>query len=230
MSKSTLTFITKKHKYIFLHIPKAAGVSIETSMYKAGIINDLEWGNIKSLNYFLSKMRKRMPLISGKPQWGIQTLRVLEYIKSGHLSYLDIVPHIPDLSSYKIYAIARDPVEACISRFNFINSKGNSHQALNLKKSRYNSFTSFVDNLELIKSRSQVSYVFNAAGSIPENTQVFKMNNISEFMKAFEKEHGIKLNIQHRNKGRLEQFTPSKENIEKIKRIYKYDYEKIFLS
>ena len=228
MSKSTLTFITKKHKYIFLHIPKSAGVSIETSMYKAGIINDLEWGNLKSLNYLFSKIRKRLPLIIGKPRWGIQTLRILEYIKSGHLNYLDIVPHIPELSSFKIYAIARDPVEACISRFNFINSKGNSHQGLNLNKSRYDSFTSFVDNLELIKSRSQVSYVFNAAGDIPENTQIFKLSNISEFIEAFEKEHGIKLNIQHKNKGILEKFTPSKEDIKKIKNIYKYDYEKIF--
>ena len=222
-----MTFISKKHKFIFLHIPKCAGVSIEASMYSAGIINDLEWTNVKSINWLSSKIRKRMPMISKKPKWGIDTLRKLEYLHSGHIRYLDLIPHIIDIAEYNIYSVVRDPVESCISRYNYIISRKNHHKGHRLNSNRYRSFDEFLKTLGKVEYRSQFSYIFNGAGLKPKNCKLFSINKMNDFVDLFEKNHGITLEIPHKNKGKYKKIILDEKQVQIIHSIYNYDYDKI---
>ena len=95
--------ISKKHKTIFVHIPKAGGQSIET-MFLAN--EGLQWENRSAL-----LLRKKKDSEEGPER--LAHLKASEYVDLGYISR-------QEFSSYFKFAFVRNPYKRVFSFYNFL--------------------------------------------------------------------------------------------------------------
>ena len=109
--------LSPQHKFLFLHIPKNAGVSIYSSLSSLPLLRRSYFQRIYSRLTSTAHITKP---ISGNMRFS--NLLALEYANNGHLDmyHIKTILGLPYLKSLFIFTYVRNPINRLFSEFQFV--------------------------------------------------------------------------------------------------------------
>tara|TARA_S200000501_G_C20787322_1_gene727834 strand:- start:348 stop:1097 length:750 start_codon:yes stop_codon:yes gene_type:complete len=239
--------ICNSKKFIYIHIPKTGGESVEKALgcyLKRPLLNqkDLILGSTKLGNKLNKYYLKKNSL----------------HKHSGIQKIFDLYNAKYELNDYRIGALIRDPISRCFSYFNYIanivekglneinRTKDYSYFIKRIEENDYGNMNFlkwritkaylesngdpnfFFNNFNFKKIEKQVNY-FKLEGKISTKLILIKLEEINSSSNLFEKLTGIKnLKIPYKNKSpkKIANFnTVRKNTIEMLYGQFKEDYE-----
>ena len=174
--------ISKKHKTVFVHVPKVAGQSIE-HMFLQDL--DLDWDRRGVL-----LLRRKQSHEQGPER--LAHLLAKDYVRLGYISQADY-------NEYFTFSFVRNPYKRVFSFYNF------------LGYSRIISLRTFVENVVPYKLEqkdffflSQYDYLYNEEARLMVDF-VGRLENIKEDIETVKKNCGLKnVDLPHANKSKGE--------------------------
>lgn len=177
-----IMIISKKHKFIFIHIPKNAGTSISECL-RNFTQEDKHWAVSSSTKH--------------------QTLNDLIAMKTEASLSKKIFRDFSFLEYYK-FAIVRNPFDRMISLYDYLNKYKVRNEIL-----KVSSFEEFVEELNnpsswvntLHSSTQQLNYIIDQNGSIGVDN-VVRFENLDKSIDLIEKELGFNLELKRLNESK----------------------------
>lgn len=191
--------ISHKFKYIFVHIPKTGGRSIEQAFLKDyGFKNRLDAKVFEVFDIFPDgEERKKLHSTGIFPDHKL-------------LSEYDIP------KNYNSFTVIRDPIDRAVSFYGWF------------AYTKYNTFTEFCKDIKNYKinnwfgmmTRNQVDFVIDKNGN--EIDHIVNIENIHNFCKD-----KFNFDIPHLNKSKIQksEIEVTDESKDVLRKIYKQDYE-----
>lgn len=214
--------IIHKHKLIFIHVPRTGGTSINKYFEDTHCFDEHKL-DVRSVNFHIMYGLYKTPK---------------ETFELDHLDYSDLQKFCPEqvFSSYKKFAIVRDPLERLYSDFGRIKLRGDKR----LFDAKDMTFDQFVLEVEKIFHRGldklghfkkshllpQVNFVPNGKG-----IHILRFSHLGEDWNNFRRLHDLpELELPHSNKSAKgnKHIIASDETISIVKEIYKDDYKAFF--
>ena len=118
-----MTWINQDAKFVYVHIPRTGGRSIQRALRTAGFKNDLVNPWVQDLfgqkSYFLDRLVRKwnIQLVSKSPT--IARLRGLERVLSGHLTLTEISACIELAEDTNVFWVTRNPFDWLVSVYSF---------------------------------------------------------------------------------------------------------------
>jgi len=172
-----MSFLNRQNHFIYVHIPKTAGVSLTRALYATGLKNDLNIGIGSRSNLLSSRVLKRLPWIPVPKTPGLGRLKMLELVHSGHLSIEDFSRNLDSFHDYSAFAIVRNPFAWLVSMYTFVNSVKN-HPYQKLNPDRFATFENFI-RYHCEYPGSQLGFVRNSVGRV-DNVTLFKLEKVTD--------------------------------------------------
>ncbi|XCF07730.1 sulfotransferase family 2 domain-containing protein [Tamlana crocina] len=178
--------ISKKHKFIFIHIPKNAGTSIQEALKSV---------KEKREHWVVSQTTKHQSLQD--------LLKIYE-----DSSWLEKKVKDFDFLNYFKFAVVRNPFERMVSLYNYLNKSKVRNEICSV-----NGFEHFVHLFEdknswvskLHSAKSQLSYITDLEGKIAAD-YIGKYEDLSSFKTDIEANFDFKLNLKWLNVSNVHKF------------------------
>jgi hypothetical protein len=202
--------ISKKHKFIFIHVPKNAGTSVHNAL--------LEQSNI-ACRYQKTRMMYYFKKIVGNNYY-LSTF-------NKHIPVTDLKRIIGDKwNQYQSFAICRNPYDRIVSRYHFFKKVNDSYE-----HRKYKNVSSFKEHVMSLNDKTwndlQTWYI-STDGKIGVD-HLLRFESLEADWKNLLKE--LKLpSIELFTKNRSPRATNyleyyDQEILEKVNQLYKYDFE-----
>lgn len=200
--------ISHKHKAVFVHVPKAAGQSVEQAF-----LDDLglDW-------------EERAPLVmsyNDDPTKGPQRLAHLyadEYVKYGYLTQ-------EQFDSYYKFAIVRDPVDRLLSEYRYRDYSQTGPFWWFLRRPWREEYTDRARHMV-----PQTRYLYDQAGTCLVDRIVRFEHMQTEMPEVFERIFGERIPLPRRNTSHRVQRRKSRDDLNgldrrRIRRMYARDFD-----
>jgi hypothetical protein len=193
------------HKTIFVHIPKCAGQSVESTFLK-DISPDL---NHDSHRHLLGCFEK-------PPSWDAAYPSRLAHLTAAQYTSLAFVSQ-SQWDSYFKFSTIRDPIERCVSMWRY-------HLYTEM------SFPDFINehlpslSVQNDWYRSQSHYLIDTATGSCLVDVVLPFSQIAERWHVIQQRAGVRAALDHRNEARVDRPEVPPALARKIKKIYADDY------
>lgn len=116
-----MAFIDKANKVCFVHIPKNAGTSIQSTLYNSGSVNELDVFGSRLAAKSLRLVQNSMRLSIGFRGLGLFNLRALNDAYVSHINLSEILINYA-LDGFLVFAVVRDPLDWLCSQYRYISS------------------------------------------------------------------------------------------------------------
>ena len=195
--------ISKKNKFIFIHIPKTAGTSLRAMLYpyteaRPGLIN------------FLIRRINKLVRFNFLFFWRTY---------DAHTTLEQLYNFIPEkkIKAYHKFCVVRNPYSRLVSFYEHI--LRNKHHPWHTKIADYGSFEVMVDNLHNVGEPSQNSYIKDKLGEINID-QILFFESLSEQIDLLSKRLVIPIKLVHKNSGKRSKKWQSYYNSIIAKKVY----------
>lgn len=218
--------VSHKHKIIFIHIPKCAGTSVESVLFKS---SDIFLPKDKEMYFYTEGLTPTKLASLPLEKFTDEEYRICASKNMQHYTYKELAKILPEniLNSYQKIAVVRNPYDRLVSEYHFCEGSVKIHK-------NFNDFVKTALNLEKYKRNwlydghleTQTSYLINEKNSFNSIDKIFKFENLNEcfeylnlFTSIKQKPHARRSN----NRDSFEKYYTS-ELKEIVYNFYKEDF------
>ncbi|MEM9348796.1 MAG: sulfotransferase family 2 domain-containing protein [Pseudomonadota bacterium] len=205
--------ISKRHKTIFVHIPKTAGQSVEL-VYLEDL--GLKWRSILPWKN-RSRLKLRRNIFRSRGPDRLAHLYAWEYVGRGHIS-------AEDFEKFYKFAVVRDPYDRAVSEYNY------RKRATGTLRDFFHSFTKDEMNdyrRHIVPQAYYVTEEANGKGDIIVD-KIIKFESLNdELQDVFEKTLGRPHSLPKKNapnEKTLDAKTLSREDTDYLSELYERDF------
>tara|TARA_B100000963_G_C22562870_1_gene642279 strand:- start:204 stop:860 length:657 start_codon:yes stop_codon:yes gene_type:complete len=205
--------ISDKKKFVFIHIPKTGGTSIENSLLKYANLRQkiVSYYPTKYLIYLIN--RSNINLLDNGNKWinGFHRHETIKYLNKSK-----------KYNSYFKFTVVRNPYSWFASLYNYIQIS-KRHKLYEIVKN-YN-LDEFLDLQIKKKIFRQTDYIFNKDAKYQVD-RIIKLEKINQEIEILKKKFCIDLELLHLNKSKTANniYFQNKESLNKFNKYFEKDF------